>query len=90
MHLGTKADDLSCLLFSQQNQGRNEVCGLGVFGQRPIHIEHAHLCAIPKRVRSNQKHESWDDRNEKWETYMERIAQFFRTNNIDNDHKVPT
>ena len=30
----------------------------GVFGQRPIHFEHAHLCAISNRVRSNQRHDT--------------------------------
>ena len=29
----------------------------GVFDQRQIHFEHANLCAIPKRVRSNKKHD---------------------------------
>jgi len=32
-----------------------------VFGQRLIYIEHAHLGTIPKRVRSNQKHDSGDE-----------------------------
>ena len=33
----------------------------GVFGQRPIHFEHAHLCAIRNIVRSNQRHDSGDE-----------------------------
>ena len=36
------------------------------------------------------KIESFDDTNENWETYVERVEQFFLANNIDDDHKVPT
>jgi len=36
------------------------------------------------------KIESFDDTNENWETYAERVKQFFLPNNIDNAHKVPT
>ena len=31
----------------------------GVFGQWQIHFEHEHLCNIPKRVCSNQRHDSF-------------------------------
>ena len=36
------------------------------------------------------KIESFDEAQEKWETYVERVEQFFLANNIDDDHKVPT
>ena len=36
-----------------------QICG--VFGQQPIHFEHAHLYAIPKCVRLNQRHDSGDE-----------------------------
>ena len=36
------------------------------------------------------KIESFDDTKENWETYVERVEQFFLANDIDNDHKVPT
>ena len=36
------------------------------------------------------KIESFDDTNENWETYVERVEQFFLANNIDDEHKVPT
>ena len=77
-------------------------------GQRPIHFEHAHLCAIPERspfesktwqwrrgkiqviMTTIGKIESFDDTKENWETYVERVEQFFLANDIDDDHKVPT
>ena len=34
--------------------------------------------------------ESFDDTKENWETYVERVEQFFLANDIDDDHKVPT
>ena len=37
-----------------------------------------------------RKVESFDDTKENWETYVERVEQFFLANNIDDDHKVPT
>ena len=36
------------------------------------------------------KIESFDDTKENWETYVERVAQFFLTNDIDDGHKVST
>ena len=36
------------------------------------------------------KIESFDDTKENWETYMERVEQFFLASDIDDDHKVPT
>ena len=36
------------------------------------------------------KIESFDETQEKWETYVERVEQFFLVNNIDDDHQVPT
>ena len=36
------------------------------------------------------KIESFDDTNEKWETYAERVEQFFLANDLDDDRKVPT
>ena len=36
------------------------------------------------------KVESFDDTNENWKTYAERVKQFFLANNIDDAHKVPT
>ncbi|PFX12679.1 Uncharacterized protein K02A2.6 [Stylophora pistillata] len=36
------------------------------------------------------KIESFDETQEKWETYLERVEQFFLANNIDEDHQVPT
>ena len=36
------------------------------------------------------KIESFDETQEKWETYVERVEQFFLANNIDEDHQVPT
>ncbi|PFX20902.1 Retrovirus-related Pol polyprotein from transposon 17.6 [Stylophora pistillata] len=36
------------------------------------------------------KIESFDETQEKWETYVERMEQFFSANNIDEDHQVPT
>ena len=36
------------------------------------------------------KIESFDEAQEKWETYVERVEQFFLANNIDDHHKVPT
>ena len=36
------------------------------------------------------KIESFDDTKENWETYVERLEQFFLANDIDDDHKVPT
>ena len=36
------------------------------------------------------KIESFDDTKENWETYVERVEQFFLANDIDDDHKVPT
>ena len=36
------------------------------------------------------KIESFDETQEKWETYVERVEQFFLANNIDDNHKVPT
>ena len=36
------------------------------------------------------KIESFDETQEKWETYVERVEQFFLANNIDDDHRVPT
>ena len=36
------------------------------------------------------KIESFDDTKENWETYVERIEQFFLANDINDDHKVPT
>ena len=36
------------------------------------------------------KIESFDDTNENWESYAERVKQFFLANNIDDAHKVPT
>ena len=37
------------------------------------------------------KIESFDDSNENWETYVERVEQFFlQANDSDDDHKVPT
>ena len=77
-------------------------------GQRPIHFEHAHLCAIPERspfesktwqwrrgkiqviMTTIGKIESFDDTKENWETYVERVEQFFLANDVDDDHKVPT
>ena len=35
------------------------------------------------------KIESFYD-EENWETYVERVEQFFSANDIDDDHKVPT
>ena len=37
-----------------------------------------------------RKVESFDDTKENWETYVERVEQFFLANDIDDDHKVPT
>ena len=34
--------------------------------------------------------ESFDDTKENWETYVERVEQFFLANDVDDDHKVPT
>ena len=36
------------------------------------------------------KVESFDETQEKWETYVECVEQFFLANNIDDDHRVPT
>ena len=36
------------------------------------------------------KIESFDETQEKWETYVERVEKFFLANNIDDGHKVPT
>ena len=36
------------------------------------------------------KIESFDDTKENWETYVERVEQFFLANDVDDDHKVPT
>ena len=36
------------------------------------------------------KIESFDETQEKWETYVERVEQFFSASNIDEDHQVPT
>ena len=36
------------------------------------------------------KIESFDATKENWETYVERVEQFFLANDIDDDHKVPT
>ena len=36
------------------------------------------------------KTESFDGTKENWETYVERVEQFFLANDIDYDHKVPT
>ena len=36
------------------------------------------------------KIESFDETKENWETYVERVEQFFLANDIDDDHKVPT
>ncbi|XP_022777528.1 uncharacterized protein LOC111318945 [Stylophora pistillata] len=36
------------------------------------------------------KIESFDETEEKWETYVEWVEQFFLANNIDEDHRVPT
>ena len=36
------------------------------------------------------KIESFDETQEKWETYAERVEQFFLANNIDEDRQVPT
>ena len=36
------------------------------------------------------KIESFDETQEKWETYVERVEQFFLANNIDEDHQAPT
>ena len=36
------------------------------------------------------KLESFDDTKEYWETYVERVEQFFLANDIDDDHKVST
>ena len=36
-----------------------------------------------------RKIESFDDTKENWETYVERVEQFFLANDIDDDHKVP-
>jgi len=36
------------------------------------------------------KMESLDETQEKWETYAERVEQFFVANNIDEDRQVPT
>ena len=33
---------------------------------------------------------SFDETQEKWETYVEWVEQFFLANNIDEDHQVPT
>ena len=35
------------------------------------------------------KIESFDETQEKWETYAERVEQFFLANNINEDHHVP-
>ena len=32
------------------------------------------------------KIESFDDTKENWETYMERVEQFFLAKDIDDDH----
>ena len=37
-----------------------------------------------------RKIESFDETQEKWETYVERVAQFFLANNINDNHQVPT
>ena len=34
------------------------------------------------------KIESFDETQEKWETYVERVEQFFLASNIDEDHQV--
>ena len=36
------------------------------------------------------KIESFNETQEKWETYVECVEQFFLANNIDDDHRVPT
>ena len=36
------------------------------------------------------KIESFDATKENWETYVERVEQFFLANDIDDGHKVPT
>ena len=36
------------------------------------------------------KIESFDETQEKWKTYAERVEQFFLANNIDEDRQVPT
>ena len=36
------------------------------------------------------KIERFDDTKENWETYLERVKQFFFANDINDDHKVPT
>lgn len=36
------------------------------------------------------KLESFDGTKEYWETYVERVEQFFLASGIDDDHKVPT
>lgn len=36
------------------------------------------------------KIESFDETQEKWETYVERVEQFFLANNIDEDRQAPT
>ena len=36
------------------------------------------------------KIESFDGTKENWETYVERVGQFFLAKDIDDDRKVPT
>ena len=37
-----------------------------------------------------RKIESFDDTKENRETYVERVEQFFKANDFDDDHKVPS
>ena len=63
----------------------------GVLGQRPIHIEHAYLRAIPRHDSGDEdriqeimtaigKIESFDDTKDNWETCVVRVEQFFLAN----------
>ena len=36
------------------------------------------------------KIESFNEKPEKWETYVEHVEQLFLVNNIDDNHQVPT
>ena len=53
----------------------------------PTGMKSKEKCRKYDRYRKDRK---FDDTQEKWKTYVERMEQFFLANNIDKDHQVPT
>lgn len=45
---------------------------------------------IQEIMTATVKMESFDDKKENWETYVEWVEQFFVVSDIDDDHKMPT